>query len=63
MRVSEKWLKELVNVDDTIENIASKMVLAGTECEGIEKLCPSTNLVVGRVVTRKNHPDSDHLNV
>lgn len=63
MRVSDKWLKELVNVHVNIEDIASKMVLAGTECESIEEICPSTNLVIGRVVTKRPHPDSDHLNV
>lgn len=63
MRVSDKWLKELVNVDDTIENIANKMLSVGNEYESINKLCPCTNLVVGRVVSKKPHPDSDHLNV
>ena len=63
MRVSEKWLKELVNVDDSIENIAEKMVSAGNEYESINKICPCTNLVVGRVVSVSPHPDSDHLHV
>lgn len=63
MRVSDKWLKELVNVDDTIENIANKMLSVGNEYESINKLCPCTNLVIGRVVSKRPHPDSDHLNV
>lgn len=63
MRLSEKWLKELVDVDDTIENIAEKMVFVGNEYESINKVCPCTNLVVGRVVSVKEHPDSDHLHV
>ena len=63
MRLSEKWIKEIVNVDDTIENIAEKMVFCGNEYESINKLCPATNLVVGRVVSVHPHPDSDHLNL
>ena len=35
MRLSEKWIKEIVNVDDTIENIAEKMVLCGNEYESV----------------------------
>ncbi len=63
MRVSETWLKELVNIDDTIENIAEKMVFSGNEYESINQICPSTNLVIGRVISKTPHPDSDHLNV
>jgi len=63
MRVSDKWLKELVDINDSTEEIANKMLLAGNEYESIEKICPSTNLVVGRVISKKSHPDSDHLNV
>ena len=63
MRLSEKWIKEIVNVDDTIENIAEKMVFCVNEYESINKLCPATNLVVGRVVSVHPHPDSDHLNL
>jgi phenylalanyl-tRNA synthetase beta chain len=63
MRVSDKWLKELVDINDSTEEIANKMLFAGNEYESIEKICPSTNLVVGRVISKKAHPDSDHLNV
>jgi len=63
MRVSDKWLKELVDVDAPVDEIANKMLFVGNEYDSINKLCPSTNLVVGRVVSKRPHPDSDHLNV
>jgi len=63
MRVSDKWLRELVDIEDTIEVIADKMLSVGNEYASIEELCPATNLVVGRVVSKHPHPDSDHLNV
>ena len=63
MRVSSSWLKELVNIDDTTLNIANKMLFVGNEYESINKISPCTNLVVGHVLERTNHPDSDHLNV
>ena len=63
MRVSDKWLRELVDVTDDKEVIANKMLSVGNEYESINELCPSTNLVVGRVVSKYPHPDSDHLNV
>ena len=63
MRVSNSWLKELVDIDNDVNDIAEKMLFVGNEYESINELCPSTNLVVGRVVSKKPHPDSDHLNV
>ena len=63
MRVSNSWLKELVDVDDSVKEIADKMVLVGNEYESINEVCPATSLVVGRVITKEPHPDSDHLNV
>ena len=63
MRVSDKWLKELVNIEDNVEIVANKMLSVGNEYASIEELCPATNLVVGRVVSKRPHPDSDHLNV
>lgn len=63
MRVSDKWLKELVSVEDDVNTIADKMLTIGNEYASIEKLCPATDLVVGRVVSKHPHPDSDHLNV
>lgn len=63
MRVSDKWLKELVNIEDNVEVVANKMLTVGNEYASIEELCKATNLVVGRVVSKHPHPDSDHLNV
>ena len=63
MRVSDKWLKELINVEDDVTSIANKMLFAGNEYDSINELCPATNLVIGRVVSKRPHPDSDHLNI
>ena len=63
MRVSDKWLKELVNIEDDVKTIADNMLSVGNEYDSINELCPATNLVVGRVVSKKSHPDSDHLNI
>jgi len=63
MRVSDKWLKELVDIDDTTENIANKMLYVGNEYDSINEICPATDLVIGRIVSKRPHPDSDHLNV
>lgn len=63
MRISNNWLKEYVDIDVSIEELSNKMLLAGIETESIFKLSNSTNLVVGHVLEKEPHPDSDHLSV
>lgn len=63
MRVSNNWLKELVDIDLPADKIANDMLYVGNEYDAITEVCPATNLVVGRVVSTHPHPDSDHLNV
>ncbi|MBQ2582284.1 MAG: phenylalanine--tRNA ligase subunit beta [Erysipelotrichaceae bacterium] len=64
MLLSLNWLKEFIDLEGlTTEEIVNKMVKCGFEVEGIEKMSSGTNLVVGKVLECKAHPDSDHLHV
>lgn len=64
MRVKLEWLNELVDISDlTVEEIVEKINLYSTEVEGIERVLSGTNLVIGHVLQREDHPDSDHLSV
>lgn len=64
MKLSLNWLNELVKIDDlSAEEIADRIVKAGFEVEEITKLGSGTNLVVGKVLECKDHPDSDHLHI
>lgn len=64
MRMSINWLKEYINLDGiTPEALADKLTIAGLEVEGIEKMAEGTNLVIGKVLTCEDHPDSDHLHI
>ena len=64
MKVSMNWLKKYVPV--TLDNAAyeSRMVMTGTGVEGMEELGKElSGVVVGRVLTCRNHENSDHLHV
>lgn len=62
MRVSYSWLSELVDVPADIEAFASKLALTGTEVETIETVGANLDgIVVGQILTKEAHPDSDHL--
>ncbi len=62
MRVSYEWLKEMVDVPEDPQELVAEFVRTGTEVEGVEKMGANlANVVVGQVVSKEPHPDSDHM--
>ena len=64
MKLSLNWLSKFIVIKDlTTEEIMDKAVKAGFEVEEVTKIGQGTNLVVGKVLTCDDHPDSDHLHL
>ena len=67
MIVSYKWLNDYVKSSLTPREIDSTLTFSGLEIEGIEKVESIKggleHVVIGKVVTCEDHPDSDHLHV
>ncbi|MBQ1477174.1 MAG: phenylalanine--tRNA ligase subunit beta, partial [Erysipelotrichaceae bacterium] len=64
MKVSLKWLNQFVKIDDlSVQEIMDRVVKAGFEVEEVTELSSGTNLVVGKVLECRDHPDSDHLHI
>ena len=64
MKVSVNWLKSLVDVDLSIDDLAHTLTMAGLEVEAIEPVAPPYNgIVVGEVKTVNTHPNADKLRV
>ncbi|MBR6185504.1 MAG: phenylalanine--tRNA ligase subunit beta [Clostridia bacterium] len=64
MKVSMKWLKQYADIPVTAAAYESRMVMTGTGVEGTEPLAPELDgVVVGRVLTCRDHENSDHLHV
>lgn len=62
MRVSLKWLKELVDVDMSVEALSDRLDMTGTKVEAVHPVGASLEgVVVGQVLTRAPHPDADKL--
>ena len=62
MRVSYEWLKELVDVPDDPQELVREFTRTGTEVEAVERTGASLDhVVVGQVVSKEPHPDSDHM--
>ncbi|MBR1585489.1 MAG: phenylalanine--tRNA ligase subunit beta [Clostridia bacterium] len=64
MKVSMKWLKQYADIPMTAAEYESRMVMTGTGVEGVEPLgAELENVVVGKVLTVRDHENSDHLHV
>lgn len=67
MNVSYKWLKEYLNFDMSPERVAEVLTSIGLETGSVERVESIRGglrgLVVGKVLTCIDHPDSDHLHI
>lgn len=69
MNISYKWLKEYIDIPASMtpENVADALTSIGLETGGVE--CVESirgglrGIVIGKVLTCVEHPDSDHLHV
>lgn len=64
MIVSIDWLKDYVDIDMPLEEMAEKLTIAGLECvlKKVGKSIPE-GVVVGKVLEKKAHPNADSLSV
>lgn len=62
MKVSLKWLSEYVEVPADLKAFCDRLDLTGTGVEGVEVAGQTFDkVVVGQIVEKKVHPDSDHM--
>ena len=64
MKITYNWLKEYVDFDWSVEELAERITMLGVEVEGIEEYGGAfEGIVVGEVVTRDQHPNADKLSL
>ena len=64
MNISRNWLARYVTIDCDLETLCDKLTMAGIEVEAVESAgTVPAGVVTGRILTRKPHPDSDHMSV
>lgn len=64
MRVSLNWLKELVDIKMSPEELGRVLTIAGFELEELIDLRKNAEgVVVGKVIERSQHPNADKLSV
>ncbi|MGB7275843.1 MAG: phenylalanine--tRNA ligase subunit beta, partial [Geitlerinemataceae cyanobacterium] len=64
MRISLNWLRELVDVEMSPEDLAHLLTMAGFEVEDIEdRRTWADGVVLGKIIDCQPHPDADKLRV
>lgn len=62
MRVSLKWLRDLVEVDLPTDELTELLDMTGTKVEAVHTIGDALDgVVVGRIVTKVRHPEADKL--
>ena len=62
MKISEQWLREWVNPKLTTQELTDHMTMIGLSIESATPVAGSfSNVVVGEIVTRIQHPNADKL--
>ncbi len=62
MKVSLNWIKDYVDINSPIRDYTEAMTMCGTKVETYENLGDHIqNVVVGKILSKEKHPDSDHL--
>ena len=64
MRVSISWLKQLVQVNESVDDLSERLSMAGFEVDDVDDLSArAQGVVVGQVLEREKHPNADKLSV
>ena len=67
MNISYKWLKNYLDFDLTPEEVSAALTSVGLETDGVEKVETIKGglegIVIGKVLTCVEHPNSDHLHI
>jgi phenylalanyl-tRNA synthetase beta chain len=64
MQISEAWLRSYVNPAVSTEELVEQLTMAGLEVDSVEPAAAAfSGVVVGEVVSMRQHPDADRLRV
>ena len=64
MKISQNWLKELVNINTTPEDLAEKLSIGGFEVESLEDCSKKfEGVVLGKVISVEKHNNSNKLSI
>lgn len=63
MKLSTNFLKDYIDIDVDVKQLAEDMTRVGNEYDSANNLINATKLVIGQITECEPHPDSDHLHL
>ncbi|MDX1628891.1 MAG: phenylalanine--tRNA ligase subunit beta, partial [Fulvivirga sp.] len=67
MKISLNWLKDYIDIDQSVEKVSETLTDTGLEVEGVEEFgkIPGglEGIVIGEVLTCEKHPNADKLKI
>ncbi|MFY0624972.1 MAG: phenylalanine--tRNA ligase subunit beta [Reichenbachiella sp.] len=67
MKISLNWLKEYIDINESIDDVSAVLTSTGLEVEGIESFeeIPDSleGIVIGEIMECSKHPDADKLSI
>lgn len=63
MKLSTNFLKDYIDIDVNVKQLAEDMTRVGNEYDSASNLINATKLVIGQITECEPHPDSDHLHL
>ena len=63
MKLSTNFLKDYIDIDVDVKQLAENMTRVGNEYDSASNLINATKLVIGQITECEPHPDSDHLHL
>ena len=61
MKIPLSWLREYVDVNIDVDELAHRLTMAGNEVDSIERFGHTDNVTVGKVLRVGPHPNADRL--
>ena len=63
MKYHSQLIRKYIGIEDTPENIANNLILKTVEIEEVIQRRIDKHIVIWKVISAVNHPDSDHMSV
>lgn len=63
MKIVYSWLKDFVDIDIPVEELADALTSVGLEVAAIERHTVPDGIVIARILSREKHPQADRLSV
>ena len=63
MKISLNWLKEFVDIDVSVDELAYRLTMAGMETAAVKNVSVDKNVVVAKILSVEKHPNADKLSV